>query len=49
LGISPQQLADLIELRVANAIGSSAGDELFGLLCETDDPAPLVANERADG
>lgn len=46
LGITAQQLADLIELRVSDAVGSSAGDELFGLLCETDDPAPLVAKHH---
>jgi aspartyl-tRNA(Asn)/glutamyl-tRNA(Gln) amidotransferase subunit B len=46
LGITPEQLAELIELRTADAIGSSAGDELFGLLCETDDPAALVATRH---
>ena len=46
LGITPQQTAQLILLRDENRVGSSAADELFGLLCETDDDARHVA-ERA--
>ncbi len=46
LGITPQQITQLILLRDENRIGSSAADELFGLLCETDDDAAHVA-ERA--
>ncbi len=46
LGIVPQQVAQLIHLRDENKVGSSAADELFGLLCETDDNARHVA-ERA--
>jgi len=43
LGISPQQIADIVLLRDADQIGSSAADELFGLLCERDDDAAAVA------
>jgi aspartyl-tRNA(Asn)/glutamyl-tRNA(Gln) amidotransferase subunit B len=46
LGITPEQIAQIIELRATNAIGSSAADELFGLLCETDEHAETVAKER---
>ncbi len=34
LGISPLQIAQIIELRDKEMIGSNAADELFGLLCE---------------
>ncbi|MFG0257993.1 MAG: Asp-tRNA(Asn)/Glu-tRNA(Gln) amidotransferase subunit GatB [Phycisphaerales bacterium JB043] len=47
LGISPSQVAGVVVLRQQNAIGSSAGDELFGMLCESDDDAKVVA-ERAN-
>ncbi|MHC4990248.1 MAG: Asp-tRNA(Asn)/Glu-tRNA(Gln) amidotransferase subunit GatB [Planctomycetota bacterium] len=47
LGIAPDQLAGLVELRHDDRVGSSAADELFQLLCETDDDAPTVA-ERHD-
>ena len=43
LGITPQQIAQLILLRDENKVGSSAADELFGLLCESDDDAAHVA------
>ncbi len=46
LGITPEQIVQLILLRDSNAIGSSAANELFALLCETDDDAAHVA-ERA--
>lgn len=46
LGITPSQLADLIQLRIKDAIGSSAADALFGLLCETDEPAAPVAERN---
>ncbi|MEE8153541.1 MAG: Asp-tRNA(Asn)/Glu-tRNA(Gln) amidotransferase subunit GatB [Phycisphaerales bacterium] len=46
LGITPQQVAQLIHLRDENKVGSSAADELFALLSETDDDARHVA-ERA--
>ena len=45
LGIAPQQVAQLILLRHENEVGSSAADELFGLLCETDDDAAHVAEQ----
>ncbi|HRQ76880.1 MAG TPA: Asp-tRNA(Asn)/Glu-tRNA(Gln) amidotransferase subunit GatB [Phycisphaerales bacterium] len=37
LGITPEHIAQIVELREANVIGSSAADELFGLLCEADE------------
>ncbi len=43
LGIRPDQVAGVIMLRGTDAIGSSAGDELFALLCETDETAAAVA------
>ena len=36
LGITPAQIAGIIALRQAEEIGSSAADELFGILCESD-------------
>ncbi|MHC5002363.1 MAG: Asp-tRNA(Asn)/Glu-tRNA(Gln) amidotransferase subunit GatB [Planctomycetota bacterium] len=45
LGITPDQLAQLILLRDADAVGSSAADELFSLLCDTDDDAETVARQ----
>ncbi|MHC4948674.1 MAG: Asp-tRNA(Asn)/Glu-tRNA(Gln) amidotransferase subunit GatB [Planctomycetota bacterium] len=44
LGIDPPQLADLVALRDEDAIGSSAADRLFALLCDTDDDARAVAD-----
>jgi aspartyl-tRNA(Asn)/glutamyl-tRNA(Gln) amidotransferase subunit B len=46
LGITPPQLAQIIELRDRNQVGSSAADELFSLLCETDEDAMTVATAR---
>jgi aspartyl-tRNA(Asn)/glutamyl-tRNA(Gln) amidotransferase subunit B len=43
LGISPQQVAKIIELRDGEVIGSAAAEGLFGLLCETDEDAHAVA------
>jgi aspartyl-tRNA(Asn)/glutamyl-tRNA(Gln) amidotransferase subunit B len=43
LGISPRQVAQIIALREDQVIGSTAADELFGLLCDTDDDAATVA------
>jgi aspartyl-tRNA(Asn)/glutamyl-tRNA(Gln) amidotransferase subunit B len=34
LGISPRQIAQIIDLRDRNVIGSNAADELFALLCD---------------
>jgi len=44
LGIRPDQVGGIIVLRDKDAIGSSAGDELFVLLCETDEAAAAVAD-----
>jgi aspartyl-tRNA(Asn)/glutamyl-tRNA(Gln) amidotransferase subunit B len=44
LGISPRQVAQIVVLRENQVIGSTAADELFGLLCETDDDASTVAD-----
>ena len=46
LGISPRQVAQIIELRDQEAIGSTAADELFGLLCDSDDKAQAVAEQH---
>ncbi|TVQ32119.1 MAG: Asp-tRNA(Asn)/Glu-tRNA(Gln) amidotransferase subunit GatB [Phycisphaeraceae bacterium] len=35
LGITPGQIAEIVKLREEEKIGSSAADELFGLLCES--------------
>lgn len=46
LGITPDQIAGIIALRSENAIGSSAADTLFELLCESDSAAsPLAESE----
>ncbi len=46
LGVSPGQVAGIIALRDEDAIGSSVVDELFELLCKTDEPAAAVAERR---
>ena len=46
LGISPAQVAGVLHLRQAQAIGSAAADELFGLLCQSADSAEAVAQQR---
>jgi aspartyl-tRNA(Asn)/glutamyl-tRNA(Gln) amidotransferase subunit B len=46
LGIAPRQVAQLLALRSAGEIGSSAADELFALLCETADDARTLAQEH---
>jgi aspartyl-tRNA(Asn)/glutamyl-tRNA(Gln) amidotransferase subunit B len=43
LGIAPEQVTGLLALRAENTIGSSGADELFGILCETDDDARTAA------
>ncbi|MCH2134557.1 MAG: Asp-tRNA(Asn)/Glu-tRNA(Gln) amidotransferase subunit GatB [Phycisphaerales bacterium] len=43
LGITADQLAGIIMLRATNAVGSTAADELFVLLCDSDDTAEAVA------
>jgi aspartyl-tRNA(Asn)/glutamyl-tRNA(Gln) amidotransferase subunit B len=43
LGITPLQLAGIIQLRASGSIGSSAANELFELLCDADDTAEAVA------
>jgi len=47
LGITPEQIGGVIALRQDERLGSSAADELFGLLCETDEDAETVA-QRAN-
>ena len=47
LGITPDQLAELIELRSENKVGSSAADTLFGLLCDSDQTAQALADEHS--
>ena len=46
LGITPGQVARIVRLRDEDVIGSTAADELFGLLCETDDDARAVAERH---
>ncbi|MHC4108773.1 MAG: Asp-tRNA(Asn)/Glu-tRNA(Gln) amidotransferase subunit GatB [Planctomycetota bacterium] len=46
LGISPVQVAQIVALRAENAIGSTAADELFGRLCETDADARSLAERN---
>jgi aspartyl-tRNA(Asn)/glutamyl-tRNA(Gln) amidotransferase subunit B len=46
IGIHADQVAGIIALRQAQAVGSSAADELFGLLCETEESAAAVAQRR---
>ncbi len=43
LGISPQQIAGIIKLRLGDEIGSSAADALFEALCESDEEAAAAA------
>ncbi len=43
LGITPLQLVGIIQLRSTGSIGSSAANDLFELLCDTDDTADAVA------
>lgn len=46
LGITPGQIAGIIELRQGDEIGSSAADELFGILCDTDADAKAAAEQH---
>ena len=46
LGITPEQIAGIIELRANKSIGSSAADTLFGLLCDSDLAAEVVAGDN---
>ncbi|MAB83847.1 MAG: Asp-tRNA(Asn)/Glu-tRNA(Gln) amidotransferase GatCAB subunit B [Phycisphaerae bacterium] len=45
LGIDPQQVAGVIELRHANDIGSNAAEQLFEMLCDSDAEARDAAEE----
>lgn len=46
LGITPAQIAGIIELRSNKSIGSSAAATLFGLLCDSDLEAIALAEEQ---
>jgi aspartyl-tRNA(Asn)/glutamyl-tRNA(Gln) amidotransferase subunit B len=46
LGITPAQVAELLALRDGGDLGSTAADELFGLLCESDETARALAERR---
>jgi aspartyl-tRNA(Asn)/glutamyl-tRNA(Gln) amidotransferase subunit B len=46
IGIAPHQVAQLIELREAELIGSTAAAALFELLCESDEDAKTVAKRE---
>ena len=46
LGITPEQISGIIELRSNKSIGSTAANTLFCLLCETDLEPEVVAREQ---
>ncbi len=46
LGITPEQLSGVIKLRSENAVGSTAADQLFELLCDSDDSAEHLAEAK---
>ncbi len=46
LGVAPRQVAQIVALREADTIGSSAADELFALLMKTDDDAETTAHRH---
>jgi aspartyl-tRNA(Asn)/glutamyl-tRNA(Gln) amidotransferase subunit B len=46
IGITVDQLVDLITLRNDDTIGSSAADELFVLLCDSDQGAAVLAESN---
>ena len=43
LGITPEQIAGIIRLRLAGDLGSTAADDLFGALCESEEDARTAA------
>jgi aspartyl-tRNA(Asn)/glutamyl-tRNA(Gln) amidotransferase subunit B len=43
LGISPEQVSGIVALRASNSIGSSAAEELFERLCDTEESAERIA------
>ena len=45
LGITSEQLAGIVSMRTANTIGSSAAEELFERLCDSDETAESLAEE----
>ena len=46
LGITACQINGILELRTKNLIGSSSADKLFGLLCDSDFDAAVVAEQE---
>ncbi len=46
LGITPEQISGIITLRDNNAIGSSAANTLFELLCDSDQTADSLAEKK---
>ncbi len=46
LGITPKQIAGIIDLRDTNSIGSTAANTLFELLCESDQTAESLAESE---
>jgi aspartyl-tRNA(Asn)/glutamyl-tRNA(Gln) amidotransferase subunit B len=46
LGITPDQVAGIIALRMGNSIGSSSANTLFELLCDSDLTAEVVAESE---
>ena len=46
LGISPEQVGEIMDLRNENQIGSTAAQTLFGLLCQSEKSAESVAKDE---
>jgi aspartyl-tRNA(Asn)/glutamyl-tRNA(Gln) amidotransferase subunit B len=46
LGITAGQIKGIAALAAADKIGSSAADKLFGLCCESDEPADKLAEQH---
>ncbi len=46
LGITPPQIKGIVDLLQADKIGSTAADELFGLCCESPEPAEALAQKH---
>ena len=45
LGITAEQLAGIVSMRATNAIGSSAAEELFERLCDSNETAESLAED----
>jgi len=45
LGIQPNRVAQIVQMRDEETIGSSAAERLYEALCEVDDDAHIVAEQ----